>query len=60
MIHCEDSQCPMFERGICKLGFNNRFRVPRNMADTQNNNWGHVMPKLCQIKYKLKGRRGTK
>lgn len=48
MKYCDDANCPQFEGGECKVGFNIRLRVPKSIADAVYHNWGYVMPKVCR------------
>ena len=64
-IYCDDTNCqnfgsnpsdPFNDDYMCRLGFLNKFRVPKSYADIRNCDWGYVMPKICRVKYKF-GRR---
>lgn len=57
MKYCEDVNCPNLGTDIgdptdCKLGFHNRFRTPKSMGEAVRSDWGHVMPKICRVKFK--------
>lgn len=58
MKYCEDVDCPNLggeigDKTDCRLGFENRFRTPRNMGEAVRGDCvGHIMPKACRIKYR--------
>lgn len=50
--YCDDIGCPNFIGDECKLGFILIFRTPKSHKDIQNCDWGYVMPKICQAKFR--------
>lgn len=56
MRYCDDADCPNFEGGDCKLGYEPEFRVPKTIGDAVypsgingSRGWGYVMPKTCPV-----------
>ena len=56
-IYCEDVECSNLggeigDKTDCRLGFNNRFRTPKNIGEAARGDCcGHVMPKICRKKF---------
>lgn len=61
MKYCEDVNCPNLGSDIgdptdCRLGFHNPLRTPRSIDKAVRSDWGHLMPKICRVKFKRESR----